>query len=295
MALTPSVPATGALLVVPGAVVSHHTAPQVLGGVVPDPGHTHVTVTRPQDRRRRPDLRCHVQPDVQPWRVDGIPLTAPEPTFVDLAGHLSLVDLVVLGDSSVHRRVTTADRLLDAAGAASGPGAALARRGAALVRPRAESPMETRSRLLLTFGGLSEPRVNEWVEDEQGRPRYRLDLPYPSCVSPSSTTAASTPTTRPSGDGTSRGGSGSRGGGGGWSSCGPRTSTAHRGHGPPCSRGDGAAGLSRSSSRAVRPGSSPGTSPAARGRSRGRDTTARADLTGSPEPWGSARSGVSPA
>jgi hypothetical protein len=160
-------------------VVSHHTAAQVLGGVVPDPDHTHVTVTRPQDRQRRPGLRCHVRPDLQTRRVDGIPLTSPEQTFVDLAGHLSLVDLVVLGDSFVHRKVAMTDRLLDAAEAASGPGAALARRGAALVRPRAESPMETRSRLLLTFGGLPEPRVNEWVEDEQDRPRYRLDLPYP--------------------------------------------------------------------------------------------------------------------
>lgn len=177
--LTPSLLAAGALLLVPDAVVSHHTAARVLGGVVPDTEDTHLTVTRPQGRRRRPGLRCHVRPDVPTWRVGGLRVTTPEQTFTDLAAHLTLVDLVVLGDSLVHRDVTTPDRLLDAAGRTGGPGAALARRGAGLVRRRAESPMETRSRLLLTFGGLPEPRVNEWVEDDHGRPRYRLDLPYP--------------------------------------------------------------------------------------------------------------------
>lgn len=179
VALTPSLLGAAALLLVPGAVVSHHTAARILGGVVPDTDHTEVTVARPEDRRRRPGLRCRVRSDAPARRVDGVPVTSPEQTFVDLAEHLPLVDLVVLGDSLVHRETTTPDRLLDAAETARGPGAALARRGAGLVRAGAESAMETRSRLLLTFGGLPEPRVNEWVEDEHGRPRYRLDLPYP--------------------------------------------------------------------------------------------------------------------
>ena len=177
--LTPSRRAAGALLLVPDAVVSHHTAAQMLGGVVPETEHTHLTVTRPEGRRRRPGLRCHVRPAGRTHQVGGVRVTSPEQTFTDLATHLTLVDLVVLGDSLVHREVTTPDRLLDAAARTRGPGAALARRGAGLVRRRVESAMETRSRLLLTFGGLPEPRVNEWVADDQGRPRYRLDLPYP--------------------------------------------------------------------------------------------------------------------
>lgn len=177
--LSPSLLARAALLLVPGAVASHHTAARILGGVVPDTEDTEVTVTCPKDRRRRPGLRCHVHPAAERRDVDGLPVTSAEQTFVDLAGCLPLVDAVVLGDSLVHRGLTTPDRLLDAAEAASGAGAALARRGAELVRPRAESAMETRSRLLLTFGGLPEPRVNEWAEDEHGQPRYRLDLPYP--------------------------------------------------------------------------------------------------------------------
>ncbi|WP_022923064.1 hypothetical protein [Ornithinimicrobium pekingense] len=177
--LTPSLLAAGALLLLPDAAVSHHTAARMLGGIVPHTEETHLTVARPQGRRRRPGLRCHVGPAVRTRRVDGLRVTSPEQTFTDLATHLTLVDLVVLGDSLVHRDATSPDRLLEAAAGARGPGTALARGAAALVRKGVESPMETRSRLLLTFGGLPEPRVNEWVTDEHGRRRYRLDLPYP--------------------------------------------------------------------------------------------------------------------
>jgi hypothetical protein len=177
--LSASVLGAAALLLVPGAVVSHHSAARILGGVVPDTGHTEVAVTHARGRRRRPGLRCHVLPTADRRTVDGVPVTSPEQTFVALGTHLPLVDLVVLGDSLVNRRLTTPDRLVDAAEDASGAGCAQARRGAALVRSGAESAMETRSRLLLVLGGLPEPRVNEWVADEHGQPRYRLDLPYP--------------------------------------------------------------------------------------------------------------------
>lgn len=181
--LSPLTLLRAAHLVVPGAVASHHTAARLWGGLVPDSPEVHVTVASARSRRRRPGLRCHVGAVSATTTLPGqVPLTSPEQTFVDLAADLALVDLVVLGDSLVHRRVTTPDQLLDAAERAVGQGAARARDGAARVRAGAESGMETRSRLLLVLGGLPEPQVNQWVRDETGRERYRLDLPYPDLL-----------------------------------------------------------------------------------------------------------------
>ena len=183
--LSPSMLLEAARLVVPEAVASHHTAARLWGGLVPDTTEVHVTVPASRSRRRRAGLRCHVRgPECTRTTLPGgqVPLTSPEQTFVDLAADLSLVDLVVLGDSLVHRGVTTPDRLSDAATRATGRGAASAKEGAGLVRDGAESGMESRSRLLLVLGGLPEPQVNRWVLDETGRGRYRLDLPYPELL-----------------------------------------------------------------------------------------------------------------
>lgn len=182
--LSPLTLVRAARLVVPGAAASHHTAARLWGGLVPDTSEVHVTVPSSRSRRRRPGLRCHVGPGSAITTLPGqqVPLTSPEQTFVDLATELTLVDLVVLGDSLVHRGVTTTDRLLEAADGATGRGAACAREGASLVREGAESGMETRTRLLLVLGGLPEPQVNQWVLDETGRARYRLDLPYPELL-----------------------------------------------------------------------------------------------------------------
>ena len=58
-------------------------------------------------------------------------------------------------------------------------GSAHARRAAALVRERVDSPMETRLRLLIVFAGLPEPKVNLSFT-ENGRVIYRVDLCYPA-------------------------------------------------------------------------------------------------------------------
>ncbi len=54
----------------------------------------------------------------------------------------------------------------------------MAREAAALVRPRVDSPMETRVRLLLVFAGLPEPRTNLVVRDEHGGWIGEFDLAY---------------------------------------------------------------------------------------------------------------------
>lgn len=170
--------ARAALLIVPGAVVSHHTAAAIYRAVVPESDVVHVTVTSAGARRRRAGIRCHVS-TVPTLDVGDLTLTTPERTFIDLAAELDLVDLVILGDSLVERGLTTPDLLVQATVKAAGRHAASARAGAALVREGAESPMETRLRLLLVMAGFPEPRIQMSVTDESGRPRYRFDLCYP--------------------------------------------------------------------------------------------------------------------
>lgn len=176
VALTARLLACAALLVAPEAVISHHSAARLYGAVVPHSPLVHLTVTRAQDRRRRQGLRWHVNAAVSTCWYRGILLTTPAQTFLDLAHELDLVDLVVLGDSLVHRGHLRPDQLVDAAERA---GTALARQAALLVRSGAESPMETKVRLLLVLAGFPEPRVQFTVTDADGRPRYRLDLSYP--------------------------------------------------------------------------------------------------------------------
>lgn len=164
-------------VVTPGSHVSHHTAARFWGGVVPD--HPDIHVSSPRNRTRREGITAHrrkVGQQVMTWR--GLRLTSPTQTFLDMAHCLTLVDLVVLGDSLVRRKRTTPEALASRAREKAGPYSRLARRAAALVRPGVDSPMETRLRLLIVLAGLPEPEVDHRVHDEDGALLRRYDLSY---------------------------------------------------------------------------------------------------------------------
>lgn len=177
VSLTPQLLAEAALLIAPGAVVSHHTSAILWGGVVPEEPHTHVLVRVDRERRERDGLRCHVSPDPATTTHRGLSVTTPAQTFLDLALHLGLVDLVILGDSLVHAGVMSEAELISAAAAMTRRGAVLAREAADLVRTGAQSPMETRSRLMFHFAGLPEPTTQFRVGDASCT--YYLDLAWP--------------------------------------------------------------------------------------------------------------------
>lgn len=170
----------GALLVAPTpALLTHHTAAVLWGATVPESPTIHVGIAA-GERLRAEGITTHRYAVVPPSVIkSGLPTSAPEQTFLDLAACLTLVDLVVLGDSLVGQRVTTPQRLVEASVDARGRGARLARRAARLVRAGVESPMETRARLLFVLAGLPEPIVNFAVRDETGRTVYRIDLSFP--------------------------------------------------------------------------------------------------------------------
>jgi len=180
----PWVRAAAALLVhPPGAVASHSTAARLRRAPVPADASEHVTVAHAVDRRQRRGLTCHVAAldaaDVQVVR--GLRISSPERMFVELATALDLVDLVVVGDWLVgdKQRLTTPEQLISYCATSKLPHARRAREAAAYVRPRVDSPMETRLRMLIVLAGLPEPEVNRKVRDELGTVVARLDLSYP--------------------------------------------------------------------------------------------------------------------
>ncbi|MEO8749192.1 MAG: hypothetical protein ABI384_02245 [Allobranchiibius sp.] len=100
-----------------------------------------------------------------------MPTTTAEQTFVDLAGCLDLVDLVVLGDSLIRHGRTTPEQLISMTDSSSVRGAVRARKAARLVRVEVDSTYGARLRLLMMFAGLSEPVINYCILDGQAGPR----------------------------------------------------------------------------------------------------------------------------
>lgn len=179
--VTPRLRATAALLPYDGtAWASHASAARVYDLPIPTSADEHVSVRRAGLRRRHRGVRAHVGRSTVVRVVDGVPVSEPRMLFVEMAESLSLVDLVVLGDAMVRRRLVSPGDLVRFCADADHKAAARARRAAAYARPDVDSPMETRLRMLLVLAGLPEPRVNLTVRDEVGEVVRKYDLSYPA-------------------------------------------------------------------------------------------------------------------
>ena len=170
------------LLVHPAtAYASHLSAARLYDLPLDIRGPQHVTVRHRDDRRLRSQVVHHSAGEDDDVRLrGGLRVSGPEQLFRELAEHLDLVELVVVGDALVRRQETTPERLVTAAATARPRVRRLARRAAALVRRDVDSAMETRLRLLLVLAGLPEPVVNHVVRWEDGRVRFRFDLSWPA-------------------------------------------------------------------------------------------------------------------
>lgn len=170
-----------ALLLHPtGAYASHYSAGRLWGLPLPEHRFEHVTVPVQEDRRFRPGLKSHVTGRRgRITAVRGIPVTTVIATFIDLAGSLSLVDLVVLGDAIVEKYDVTPGQLVGACRVSGDYYAKAALLAASYVRAGVDSPMETRLRMLIVLAGLPEPVVDRQVCDEHGNVLRRYDLSYP--------------------------------------------------------------------------------------------------------------------
>ncbi len=163
------------------AFASHASAARIHGVPIPALPDEHVSVLQQRHRRRREGICCHLaRPGARVVVVGGLRVSDHCQMFVELAGLLPLVDLVVVGDNLVRSGRTTCAELVAFCAASSLPAARAARCAARFVRERVDSPMESRLRMLLVLAGLPEPEVNVTVRAEDGTPIRRYDLCYRS-------------------------------------------------------------------------------------------------------------------
>ena len=119
--------------------------------------------------------------EIETVRAKGLPVTTRVQTLADLGRRLELVEAVVILDMALHRRMITSLQLERWADAHPGcRGVARLRRAIELAEPAAESPMETRLRLLLVLRGLPRPRAQVSLFSAGGVFLARPDLYYPS-------------------------------------------------------------------------------------------------------------------
>ncbi len=169
----------GALLAMPPrSVVSHVTALRWYGFDIGSPWPLHLS-TRTATHTRQAGIAAHQRRAVISVDIrDGIPVTRPDRTLVDIATKVTLVELIQAAEWMIHRRLTTVDTLGTYAMHRSLDGVRRVRRVIGLVREGAESPMETLVRLMLVFARLPEPACNVDIRDSLGRFIARGDLVY---------------------------------------------------------------------------------------------------------------------
>jgi hypothetical protein len=190
--ISPLALARAALLTinVPEAVASHQTAARVHRIPIPDGrAPEHVTVPHGKRRIRRRELICHARSfAVGEVEVrDGVPLTVPARTLVDLADVVPRLHAVWAVDDSLRRGLVTRENLaacLDDRGRGRGNG--VARQLITEADGVSESILETAGRLALADARLPLPTAQFQVFDgddlvarlDGGYPQYRLGLEF---------------------------------------------------------------------------------------------------------------------
>jgi hypothetical protein len=178
---------------------SHSTAARLWGIILPfrlqEDNGLHLTRWKGSNRVRRPGVIGHRAPlttrDVV--EIYGVTVTSPAWTWTDLASALSLEELVAAGDSLLRRQdaprrpchLNVPDPLSSLAEITSAVerrggsrGIRLAREALPLLRSGVDSGPESRLRLLIVQAGLTEPEINQWILDRDGRRVSRPDLMY---------------------------------------------------------------------------------------------------------------------
>jgi hypothetical protein len=166
------------------AVVSHASAAVLLGMPLWNVplGHVHVTRCRRSGARRSSGAHVHAAP-LEPdeiVEVDGLRLTSPARTVVDLARWLPFEQAVVAADGALRLQLVTRAGLAEAVErAARRPGSPAARRVVAFADERSESPGESRSRVALQRAGLPRPVLQWEVHGRSGLWLARTDFGWP--------------------------------------------------------------------------------------------------------------------
>ena len=170
-----------------GAVVSHLSAAVLWGFPLPlnlkNLAVIHLT-SQPGKRAVRHKYVVGHELTLKPDEIvtgTKVSCTSPLRTWFDLAGILSLDDLVIAGDFLLRRQnpLTTMAALDEyLAGKRGRPGYRRAMSARSLMRANTDSPKEAELRLLLTRHGLPEPGVNVPIFNETGGWIQDPDLTY---------------------------------------------------------------------------------------------------------------------
>ena len=101
-------------------------------------------------------------------------------TVADVARYVDVVEATVILETALHRRIVSKGQLQAWIDSHSGfRGIGVLRQALELADHRAESPMETRLRLLFIFAGLPRPSVQVRLYDSRGLFLARADVYYP--------------------------------------------------------------------------------------------------------------------
>ncbi|MEB3981977.1 hypothetical protein OQ968_11945 [Mycobacterium sp. 663a-19] len=159
------------------AVVAGNSAAALLGAEWIDPQLPAELVC---DRTRPPPLiitRNETLLAGETRVVGGVPVTSPARTAFDLGRRPGFQTAVIRIDALARATGVTADEVAPLIDAHRGArGAKQLRRVLPLVDAGAESPQETRTRLVLIRGGLPKPQTQIVVQDEWGWPFARIDM-----------------------------------------------------------------------------------------------------------------------
>jgi predicted transcriptional regulator of viral defense system len=166
------------------AVISHVSAAVLWGvptwGIALD--RVHATRPRRSGARRGRVVHLHAAPldPEEIAQVDGITVTAPARTVVDIARSVPFERAVVLADRALHSGLVHADDLAAAlASAAHRPGSPAARRALHFADGRSESVGESRSRTAIAAAGLPVPVLQWDVRTPAGTWLGRTDFGWP--------------------------------------------------------------------------------------------------------------------
>jgi hypothetical protein len=172
------------LILPPGTAIGGPSAAHLWGaGLLHDDPPVSVVAPRTGWMNRLPRIITHhtVFGDADTTVLDGLPVTTPERTAFDLGRRIGRTDALILLDGMSHQGE------LDVGSAAEmlrqrsrWPGVPRLREILGLVDGRAESPMETRLRLLLHDAGLPAPQPQFEIRDGEGRLIGRVDLGWPA-------------------------------------------------------------------------------------------------------------------
>jgi hypothetical protein len=172
-----------ALTLTSGEAIDRYSA-AFLWGVDLLPRHAAVSVSAARSgpvwpHGRRTTVRARLAGD-DITILFGMPVTTPVRTAFDLGRQEHRASALIALDAMCHRRLIGLPELADyATGECRRPGVRRLRGMLELVDARAESPMETRLRLLLHDGGAPAPTPQYEVRDANGCLIGRVDLAYP--------------------------------------------------------------------------------------------------------------------